>query len=188
MEPSFPESDRNPSDSPIGPRHSKEDFIRALGRHERSLRAYVRGSLPRSFDVDEVMQEALIVAWNKFDHLDDLENFPKWLCVIARYEILSYRRKMARDRLVFSDEMVAILATEGLDENEAHVRRLELLDNCVAKLPTAKREIVLQAYAPDTVIGQLARQLGKTENAMYQLLVRIRQTLANCVEAGMRAD
>jgi RNA polymerase sigma-70 factor (ECF subfamily) len=108
--------------------------------------------------------------------------------VIARYEILGYRRKMARDRLVFSDEMVAILATEGLEENEVHARRLELLNGCVAKLPMAKREIVLQAYSPDTVIGQLARQLGKTENAMYQLLVRIRQTLANCVEAGMRTD
>ena len=169
-------------------RFSQDDFIRALGRHERSIRAYVRGTLPRSQDVDEVMQETLVVAWKKFDQLDDLENFPKWVCVIARYEILGYRRKMARDRLVFSDELMALLASEGLGETDSRERRLELLEICLKKLPEPKRKIVLQAYSPDVAIGKLARQIGKTENAMYQLLVRIRQTLSRCVEAGLRAD
>ena len=62
----------------------REQFVRLLVRHDRAIRAWLRVLLPTLNDVDEVMQEVSVVAWRKFDQLDDPENFQRWVCVIAR--------------------------------------------------------------------------------------------------------
>ena len=63
-----------------------EPFVLALTRHERVIRAYVRGAgISRPADVDEIIQEVSLIAWQKFEQLEDIEEFPRWACVIARY-------------------------------------------------------------------------------------------------------
>ncbi len=94
----------------------REQFVRLLMRHDRVVRAYLRSLLPTATDVDEVMQEISVVAWRKFGELDDPDNFRRWICVIARYEVLMHRRKKARDRIVLGREIEELLADEGLEE------------------------------------------------------------------------
>ena len=65
------------------------------------------------------MQEVSLAAWKKFDQLDDVEEFPVWACVIARYEILMFRRRHARDRLVFSERVYELLADQSLEQVES---------------------------------------------------------------------
>ncbi len=161
---------------------SNEDFLRLLVRHEPQVRAFVRACLPRAADVDEVMQEVALVAWRKFSALDDAAMFPQWVCLIARFEILKHRRKHARDRLVLDDATIELLATEGVEELPLRARQLGALEECVAKLPADRRQLVMAAYSPETTIKALAGELGRTENALYQLLGRIRQELLRCVE------
>ena len=108
-----------------------DTFTRLLMRHDRSVRAYLRSLLPTANDVDEVMQEVGVTAWRKFEQLDDPQNFPKWLCVIARYEVLIYRRKKARDRLVLGDEVERLIAEEGLQELALREQQLSALNQCL---------------------------------------------------------
>jgi RNA polymerase sigma-70 factor (ECF subfamily) len=132
--------------------------------------------------VDEVMQEVSLVAWRKFSTLTDPAQFPRWACLIARYEILMARRRHARGRLVLDEDIVARLAEEGAEELSVRYRQLDALDGCIAKLPRERRELALAAYAPGTSMKELAAQLGRTEGSLYQLLARIRQELMRCVE------
>jgi len=76
-------------------------FIRLFMSHERQLRFFLYQLLPTRDDVDEVMQNTSLVLWRKFGELDDENNFINWAYVVARYEVLMYRRKKARDRLIF---------------------------------------------------------------------------------------
>lgn len=158
------------------------DFLRLFLRHEPELRAFVRACLPRAADVDEVMQEVSLVAWRKFSLLTDPAQFPRWVCLIARFEILKQRRKIARDRLVLDDAVIELLIAEGAEEMPLRERQLRALDDCVAKLPPDRRQVVLAAYASETTIRSLAERLGRTENSLYQLLARTRQELLRCVE------
>ena len=70
----------------------RELFVRLIMRHDRPIRAFLRGLLPTAADVDEVMQEVSVIAWRKFGQLDDPQDFRRWVCVIARYEVLMHRR------------------------------------------------------------------------------------------------
>jgi RNA polymerase sigma-70 factor (ECF subfamily) len=176
------------ADNPPSPRDPHEDFLRLFMRHEPELRAFVRACLPRAGDVDEVMQEVSLVAWRKFSALEEVAQFPRWACVIARYEILKFRRACARDRLVLDEDILEKLATEGAEELSVRHRQLNALEGCIAKLPSERRGLALAAYAPETSMKELAGQLGRTEGSLYQLLARIRQELLRCVEITLARE
>ena len=79
-----------------------EAFITLLLRHESMVRAAIRAVVLRAEDVDEVMQAVSLVAWRKFDSLTDREGFGRWTCVIARHEVLKFKRARARDRFMLN--------------------------------------------------------------------------------------
>lgn len=92
-----------------------ESFVRALARYEKVIRAYIRGAgISRPEDVDEIIQEVFVIAWQKFNQLENVEEFPRWACVIARYRVLEFRRNRFRDRLVLSEKVFELLLEEAL--------------------------------------------------------------------------
>ena len=159
-----------------------ETFLRLWTVHEPELRAYVRCCCLKAQEVDDVMQEVSIAALRKFSTLDDHSAFGPWACLIARYELLTARRRYARDRLVLSEDIVQLLAEEGAEELPLRQRQLRVLDQCIAKLPRERSELALAAYAKDTTIRDLAARLKRTEGSLYQLLSRIRKELHRCME------
>ncbi len=165
-----------------------ERFLRLWTLHEAELRAYVRCCCPRAQEVDEVMQDVSIAAWRKFSTLDDPAKFGPWACLIARYELLMARRRVARDRLLLAEDILDLLADEGAEEMPLRHRQLAALDHCVAKLPRERRELALAAYAQDTSMRDLAARLGRTEGSLYQLLARIRQALLRCLEQSLARE
>ena len=102
------------SDRQNEPPDPHETFLRLWMRHEPELRAFVRSCCPKAQEVDDVMQEVSVAALRKFSTLDDHAAFGPWACLIARYELLSARRRFARDRLVLAEDVLELLADEGL--------------------------------------------------------------------------
>ena len=162
-----------------------ETFLRLWMRHEPELRAFVRSCCPKAQEVDDVMQEVSVAALRKFSTLDDHAAFGPWACLIARYELLSARRRFARDRLVLAEDVVQLLADEGAQELPLRQRQLRALDQCIDKLPRERRELVLAAYAKDNTIREMAGQLKRTEGSLYQLLARIRMELHRCMTRAL---
>jgi RNA polymerase sigma-70 factor (ECF subfamily) len=78
-----------------------EAFLRLFSRFEGNLRAFVASLIPTWDGVDEVLQESSVVLWRKFDQFDsqgEESSFLDWAFMIARYEVLKYRRRRATDR------------------------------------------------------------------------------------------
>ena len=173
------------SDRQGDPLNPHETFLRLWMRHEPELLAFVRACCPKAQEVDDVMQEVSIAALRKFSTLDDHDAFGPWACLIARYELLSARRRIARDRLVLSEDILELLADEGTQELPLRQRQLKVLDQCVEKLPRERRDLALAAYAKDTTIREMARQLQRTEGSLYQLLARIRMELHRCMTLAL---
>jgi RNA polymerase sigma-70 factor (ECF subfamily) len=173
---------------PPTPCDSHEEFLLLFTRHEPELRAFVRTCLPRRDDVDEVMQAVSLVAWRKFSQLAERDQFASWACVIARYEILKYRRSRARDRLVLDEDIMERLGEEGIPELPLRHRQLSALDGCVAKLPEDRRQLVLAAYGAEGSMRSLAAKMKRTEGSLYQLIARIRQELLKCVERSLTQE
>lgn len=160
----------------------REQFVGLLMRNDRAIRAYLRSLLPTANDVDEVMQEVSVVAWRKFDQLDKPDNFCRWVCVIARYEVLMYRRSKARDRLVLGSEIEKLIADEGLEELEIREQQLAALESCISKLPDERRQLVMRVYSAEQPMKTIAEQIGKKPATLYQIVSRARRQLLACLK------
>ncbi|MEP6671950.1 MAG: sigma-70 family RNA polymerase sigma factor [Chthoniobacter sp.] len=171
-----------------GPDAGYEAFVRLLVEHEPRLRAYLRGLLPTWADVEEVMQNASLVAWRKFSEFQQDTNFGGWLLTIARFEALKHRRNMARSPLVFSDDVWDLLASESSAEADPAHRRREALEKCLGKLPGAQRELVLQAHTPGARLKEIARQSGSSEQAFYKTIQRLRAALLECISRTLAQE
>lgn len=157
-------------------------FMRLFTRHEGALRCLVRTLLPTWDDVDEVMQDVSIVAWTKFERFDPQTNFARWAATIARFEVLNYRRTKARDRLVFDEDLIQLIADECEKEFAQSERERRALNSCLDKLPAHQRELVVQVYSDGQKIKPLAEKIGVSPNALYKTLGRLRLILFRCVE------
>jgi RNA polymerase sigma-70 factor (ECF subfamily) len=164
------------------PTDNYEAFVELFTRYEADLRRFVRSLVPTWHDADEIMQQVALVAWRKFDQFDRGTDFIRWGCVIARFEVLSYRRKMARDRLVFREELFELMADEGEAETDLRQHENELLETCLKKLPAAQSKLITLAYTPGMSTRELAEQAGAKPGTFYMRLNRIRQVLQQCIE------
>jgi RNA polymerase sigma-70 factor (ECF subfamily) len=134
------------------------------------------------------MQEASLVMWRKFDQFDPDRpgsNFVDWAFMIARYEVLMYRRKKATDRLVFSDDVYELLAAEAADIATTQQDRDRALQGCLIKLESAQRELIQVTYADGISIKDAAERVGRTPTGLYKALARIRQSLLRCIEVSL---
>jgi RNA polymerase sigma-70 factor (ECF subfamily) len=158
-----------------------------LLEHEPSVRGFLRGLLPTWEDVEEVTQEASLVAWRKFSDFEEGTSFGGWFLTIARYEAMSYRRRLARTPLVFSDEVWGLLADEAAKEEHGQLRR-QHLEGCLQKLDSGSRELLIKVYSPGVVMREVAKQSGKGEQAFYKVVQRLRATLLKCVSKAMAVE
>ncbi len=159
-----------------------ELFVRCLADNESDLRRFIRSLLPTRNDVDEVVQRTAIVAWRKFGKFDPRTNFLKWAAVIARFEALAYRREMARDRLVFREDVLKLMAEEGVEELGTRKVERDALDKCLEDMPSKQRQFLTLAYTKGVKIAELAEESGSTSAAFYMRLKRLRRKLMDCIE------
>ncbi len=167
-----------------------ECFLKLFAHYENDLRTFIRSLLPTWHDADEVLQQSALVIWRKFDQFDasvEGSAFMKWACVIARFEALAYRRKMARDRLVFREDILDLMAEEGTEEIDSRQAEYDALESCLAALSEKQRKLVTLAYTPGVKVKELAEQAGSTSAAFYMRLNRLRKDLMQCIENKVQA-
>jgi len=163
--------------------------MRLFVAHEPELRAFLRTLLPTWEAVDDALQEASVVMWKKLDQLEDEEGFLPWAKVIARFKAMQARRTVARDRLVLSDQAVALLAEEALELSPNLLRReRRALDSCLEKLSDEHRKLVLLPYREPGGVAELAARTSRSANSLYKLLGRLRDNLRHCVERELAAE
>ena len=122
------------------PHDTYEQFIRLFVAQEGRLRAFLRTLVPSLGELDEVMQETSLVAWQKFSQFEPGTDFLAWVATIARFEALRWRRDRAADRLVFSEQLCELLADEALALKQAIVFRfLADRSRAAATVPSSGR-------------------------------------------------
>ncbi|SKA79922.1 RNA polymerase sigma-70 factor, ECF subfamily [Prosthecobacter debontii] len=160
-------------------------FLRALSTHEPTVRAYIRRLVPSRSDADDVMQEVVILLWEKFGEFREGAEFLPWAFGIARYKVLSWLRDRGRDRLVLSEEVVDLIAEETAQDETRLDRQRRALETCTQKLEPEQRDLLMRAYQPQAQIQNIAVTSGRSVAGFYQWLHRIRRSLLDCIQREM---
>lgn len=172
-----------------GPQEKGSQLLQLFARHSRELRAYARLILPSVDLIDDVMQEASVVIWEKRDQLRHENEFLPWAKVIVRNISFRHRRKLMRDRHVFDDELVERILAEDEHENtsDQSSREYGALMICLNKLPEDRRKLLLAPYRNDGGVKEIAESTNRTPNSLYKLLQRLRSKLMLCIETELKS-
>lgn len=163
-----------------------EDFAALMAAHQGRLGGFIR-SLTADADVArDLLQEVNVVMLKKARDFEPGTNFTAWAFRIARFEVMTWRRKMGRSRLTFDDDLVARIADTAERSDDRYRERVEALQGCLEKLPDRQRDVVQRRYLEEWSVADLAEDLGDKANAVSQLLFRARQNLVKCMERTLR--
>lgn len=154
-----------------------------LMRHRSSLYGYLFTCVRDSHLAEDLLQEVAQIAIESISELRDPDRFANWLFGIARRRVLLHARKAERERILPVD-LIEVMASDVEEiDNRYQMERKEALRDCLKHLPDRSREIIMQRY--DGSVGrvdELADRIGRTVQATYGILKRLRLKLADCVQ------
>jgi RNA polymerase sigma-70 factor (ECF subfamily) len=164
------------------------EFMQLLTGSQSRLYAYICSLLGVAEGARDVLQETNLALWDKAEDYDPARPFLPWAYRVAYLQVLAYRKKCARSRLVFDERLVSELAEQSLRRDADHDRRLEALGHCVEQLPGPGREILDRRYRQGESVDQIAGRLRKAPNVIAARLYRIRKLLLECVESRLALE
>jgi RNA polymerase sigma-70 factor (ECF subfamily) len=170
------------------PSRPSEEFVQLFSRSQRRIYLHVLGQVGNPDHADDILQETNVVIWSKFDRFELGTNFIAWSFQIANYEVLKYRDKRRSNKLVFSDDILESLATESEEQQDDLDLRRSALRECIKKLRPGDRELIETCYAPGSSGRDLAADLGRPSNSVYQSIGRIRKALFECVSRHLTTE
>lgn len=158
-----------------------EEFVNLFTKTQRKLYLYILSQVGSPDVAEEILQNTNLVIWSKYHQFEIGTNFQAWSCQIATYEVLKYRQQLSRSKIQFSDEFVSQVASASEEALYFSDEERAALQNCLEKLRKKDRELIQQRYKPGSKAKDLADQIGRPANSVYQSLGRIRRTLLECV-------
>ncbi|QEG20220.1 sigma-70 family RNA polymerase sigma factor [Mariniblastus fucicola] len=166
------------------------EVVLGLTEAQPRLYSYLLRRLARADQAQEVLQNVNLAICKKAGDFTEGSNFMAWAFTVAHFELLSFRQMQARERLVFSDELMRKLNhTEASLKDELQcVDRKSALEVCVSLLPTEQQNLVTRRYMDSNSVKAIAADLGRTTNAISILLHRIRERLLECVNRRLAAE
>jgi RNA polymerase sigma-70 factor (ECF subfamily) len=162
-------------------------FVAQVRQNQARLRALIRSLGVRPEAVDDIAQDALVLAWEKVPEFDPDGDFGAWVRAIARRLVANERRKETRRKRILAGEVTDLMLQLSA-ESEGPLTRLERDDSlcalrtCLDGLPPDSRELIRLRYFEQRSPGSIAGQLDRSSNSVRQGLLRLRRMLLACVE------
>ena len=167
---------------------SIDELARQAQHGERAdfdvLAARVRGPLSRFLrsrvhgDVDDVVQETLVRAYQHLEDYDPARSFETWLFTIGKRLAINYNKKSQRQRTLDGQAADAAPTTSQAPAvGDGRIWRLA--ENA---LSAEQYRALYLRYAEDLGVKDIARELGRTVVSTKVLLFRARKKLLKEVD------
>ncbi len=158
------------------------DFLGLFVRHQQEIYAYILTLVPHVSDADDLFQDGMTVMWRKFDQFRPGTNFAAWGIQIMRYQILEYRRNLARRKRVSVEDSLfeALMDYVPTMQDEMAVR-IEALRKCQTLLDDRAKRIIKMRYEHNTPVEEIASYLKVSRRHVYHILGQINGVLLRCM-------
>jgi RNA polymerase sigma-70 factor (ECF subfamily) len=174
------------ADPPLG--DETDAFVTLIVQHRHLLYAFIAKQLVNPADAEDVFQKTSLVLWKKMDQFDPHGSFFHWACGVAFNEVRNHLRKQGRNRLHFDSDLSELLAEESIAEAELTQARLKALDSCMEKISPRQQQILRRCYGGTDTISEVADSLGRSRDALYKQLARLREKLSDCIRVHIAAE
>ncbi|HIN95044.1 MAG TPA: sigma-70 family RNA polymerase sigma factor [Planctomycetes bacterium] len=162
-----------------------ERFTRLLIECEPELLRSVLRTVPNRADARDILQECSVALWRRFADYDSERPFVAWAFGFVRMEVRRFLRKSQR-RAQLTKRATDLLMQDQqqysheLDERDLHLK------HCFKTLAEDHRKLLDGYYHKGHSVSKLSEQNGRSIEAIYKRLQRIRIALHRCIELRIR--
>lgn len=164
-----------------------DDFLRLLLKHEREILRYVMAIVPRMADAQEVVQETAIALWKQIDRYDPTMPFTPWACRFAANKAKEHLRNQGRWKGFLDEEIASALLARREQLSPELDRRVVPLRDCLNELSETNRRVIQRYYFDQASVDETAAEVGRSVEAVYKILQRIRRALMKCIRGKSTA-
>jgi RNA polymerase sigma-70 factor, ECF subfamily len=163
-------------------------FVHLIADHQSELRAFVTSLMPGSSDIDDVVQEANKVVWEKRGEFEIGTNFKAWMFSVAKFQVMAAWRDKKRKKEWGVPESVLIkLIDDALATSDnTNVPDHEILHECLQRLRPKDRGLILRRYFDGWRVKKVADEAGRGSDSVKMSLRRIRSLLGICIRRAQR--
>ena len=158
------------------------EFLKLFVRHQQEIYAYILTLVPHLHDADDLFQDGMTVMWKKFGQFQPGTNFAAWGIQIMRFQILDYRRNLARNKQVLvEDSLFEVLIDHLPTIQDEAAARIEALRKCLALLDNRSKRIIKMHYERNISVEKIASYLKLSRRHVYHILGQINSVLLRCM-------
>lgn len=175
-------------------RELTEIVVRAMGgdraafselvlEYQLYVRAYIAKRTSHFRDVDDLAQEAFVIAYRKISTLDEPSAFRSWLTSIASNLLRNHNRKKRAALLSDAEELERLIDSQIENSGEDNWElKIEVLKQCIQKLDKGYQELLEAHYVSGLSIKELTRKYSVKHSTLTMRLHRCREALRVCVD------
>lgn len=156
-------------------------FLRLYTKHQHRILAYIFTLVPNRADAEDLLQDSAALMWEKFDQFELGTDFAAWACRVAFLKVSNHRKRFARSKLLFNDELLETVAERAIELAPQLDERRAALQECLKRLEDRDRRMITARYEPCGSAKRAAEASGRSLQAAYRALFRIRKALYDCV-------
>ena len=168
-----------------------DEFLALMLPCQSRLFGYLYMLLHNLSDTEDVLQQAVLAMWSHFDDYDRQRSFLNWAMQFAKLTALNHLRSKRRGQVIFSDQIVQLMADSGATEAEgagAMESYHDALLRCMDRLPAGDRGLIHLCYYDKCSIKRMAEELGRTSQSICNSLRRIRGVLFDCIQESAEPE
>lgn len=163
-------------------------FENLIAANQLRLLAVIARMTNGSPDSEDILQRVCLRLWEQRADFRPEKPFLAWGRAVAYYEVMAWRKTQARERLVFSDDIVALLGEEPAAPEAEENRQLVYLEQCVGGLSGEMRRLLDLHYREGLDLATIARRLGRSAHSVANTLYYLRGVLRGCVESKVKEE
>jgi RNA polymerase sigma-70 factor (ECF subfamily) len=172
------------SDTPLNP----ENLVLLLTQHQEPLFRYIFSLVACEADARDILQETSLALYRKFDAYDASRPFLPWAYRFAYLQVQKHRENAARSPLLFSEDVMDLLAHDRERMEPELDQRLLFLDGCLAKLTAQEKELVTSRYAMRQGVEEMMQRFAMSRRTLFRNLELLRQRLHDCVTRQLQSE
>jgi RNA polymerase sigma-70 factor, ECF subfamily len=163
-------------------------IARLLMQHRTALYGYIFACVRHHADAEDILQNVSVAVMESIDQLLDEAGFLPWSREIARRRVLAHKRLAQRERAL-DPELVRCLAeaADRVEKREPASDQRTALMTCLETLPATSRKLIAQRYN-GVDATRLAERFGRSVQAIYAQIKRIKLSLRACVERRLALE
>ena len=157
----------------------KEAFGLVLDRYEQKLLRYGRKFLARQEDIEDIVQDVFLSAYQNIQSFDTAQKLSPWLYRIAHNAFVNALRKGSRAPLIVDfDTLLSHPVYDDPAESERDQRDMRaMLEKGLEKLPPKYREVLALYYFEEMPYKDIAEVLGVPQGTVGIRLKRAKVAL-----------